>query len=614
MPKFQIELDDGKKYVVEADTQPTPDEVVQYLNQGQEPTKATPDQYLPIGERAKGGFMQDEALVARREEQRAERGLAPGTPLEPTGFNLENLLDLPGDIADAIGGSLPILGAIGGGLVTGAAALPTGPGALAAVAGGGAAGGAGGEFVRQEIGRQVFGFEQGDAMERLGDVAREGAYGAAQEVGGVFIGRAINSIKLGLLNTANKLIQKRGAEGFVKGFGAIATHLDNAKTQFALDAVKRGDRRVLSRVFADKDFADKFASKLFFGEDGNIAKQIFKLAHRPGSKEAVKDLFTRFIPEISDDVFETISQKGASVNLYNNPNTIMKLGNKVNQGLNSSFKVCGKELDEARSLLAKTGKNVDIGEPLTQLNTALADRLEQITFLIKEGEGVYSINPEFAGLKTGSAQAKTFGQIVARFFSSEGDDALVKSAQSKDTNVARKAVIELANRATSRAGGKRVTTFGVKSNLNFGKFSEKLGAFDIQLSGTEFESIGKLSPDLTMYMRGLRNIPVSVEQNLGLKGINVGRVNMLTKTFNELADSVDMLRDGVKIKSPTQIEAALQKLVDVQPGTSARQEVVKLNQFLKRALRVDFVDELQSFKAAQQIKELNRTFGDEAVS
>jgi len=51
------------------------------------PDKATKDQYLSIGERFRGGFRRDEDLTQVREQQRVERGLAPGTPLEPVGFN-----------------------------------------------------------------------------------------------------------------------------------------------------------------------------------------------------------------------------------------------------------------------------------------------------------------------------------------------------------------------------------------------------------------------------------------------------------------------------------------------------------------------------------------------
>jgi len=597
MAKFKIEMDDGKKYTVEADKKPTPEEVIDYLGQGGENllTKATEEQFLPWQERLSGGIRTEKDLQRQREQQRTERGVASGTPLEPTGFNLRNLLDLPADIADMIGPAFPIVGATIGGTVAGAGALPTGLGSLAAVAGLGAVGGGGGQFLRQRIGASM-GFDQGEVIEQLGNIVKEGAYGAGQEVGGVFISRAVNATKLGLLKAADNLIKHRGMEGFVKGFGSIATHLDTTKTQFALDAVKRGDRRVLSSLFANKNFADDFAKKLFFGADDNLAKQMYTLAHRKGAKEPVKAIYKNFLG-ISDDVFETVFEKGMKVSQYDKPFTLFKLADRIKSGLDDTFTKAGNELKQARNLLAQRAKNIDVSKHITQANISLADELFNVGFLVKEGDGLFSINPSYAGLQTGTAQAKTFGQLVSRFFGTESDDALIMAARRGDIT----AIQKLASKG--RTG--RAKVFNVKNDIKFGDFIDKLKQIDVQISGDEFKRLGQLSPTLRNYLKGLRDIPIAVEQSFG-----GSQVATLTNAFRELAEGSSLLRQGSKVKNVGQIETALSRLTGAKTETTAFRQAGELNKFLQQHLKVDFLDDLKSFKAAQAIKEIKKPMGD----
>lgn len=595
MPKFQVELDDGKKYMVEADTQPSSEEVIQFINNQQQPDKATEEQYLPIGERAKGGFYPEAELQQRRETQREERGLASGTPLEPTGFNLRNLLDLPGDIADMVGPAFPVIGATVGGALAGAASLPTGPGAVAGVAAGGASGGALGELLRQRIGGAM-GIDQGKVIDQLGDIIEQGLYGSLQEVGGVALGKALNATKLGLIKAADKLISQRGMEGFVKGFGSIATHLDGVKTQFALDAVKRGDKRVLSSLFANKNFADNFAKKLFFGEEGNLAKQVYNLSHRTGAKEPIRALYKNFL-NIEDDVFDTIFTKGSSVNQYNKPGTLFSLANKVKSGLDDLFDKSGKELGNARTALKERAAGIDVSDFLSQINTGLADDLTNIGFLVKEGDSLFSINPSYAGLRTGSAQAKTFGELVSRFFKTEGDDVLVSAAKKGDVS----ALQRLANKSAKG----RAKIFNTSNEINFGEFIDKLGQIDVQISGREFKQLGALSPKLAEYLKGLRQISLLVEDKVG-----GSQVKELTRAFSDLAEGASLLRQGTKVKSIPQIENALKRFSNAQPETASFRQAGELNKFLQQNLKVDFIDELRSFKAAQNLKEIESPMGN----
>ncbi len=573
----------------------------QQLQQQGQRTQATEEQFLSTKERLKGGFRREEDLLAVREQQRAERGLAPGTPLEPTGFNFRNLMDMPSDIADAVDPAFPVIGAIGGGIIAGGGAAPTGPGAIPAAIKGGFVGGAAGQALRQRIGAGL-GFEQGTAIEQLGDIAKEGGFGVAQEVGGVFLGRALNATKKGILRAADNLIKRfpGAAEKFTKGFGSIATNMGKAETQFALDAVKRGDRRVLNKLFARRDFADKFARRLFFGTDDDLAKQAFRLSHKKGAKGAIRDLYREFFPEITDDVFETIFKEGSKVNRFNQSNVILKLGQTINKGLDDLFAKAGDDLSKARFRLAKSAKNVSVGDSLAQINVSLSDELSRVGFLIKEGDGLFSINPSFAGTTTGTSQSKMFGQLVSRFFGSEGDDALIAAARRGDRN----ALIKLANK--SKAGRRKL--FSVRNDINFGEFADRLRSIDVQISGNEFKALGKLSPRLAEYLKGLRGIPLAVEQSIG-----GSEVAALTKSFAEFANGAGLLRQGSKIKNVGQIERALRRLANAEPGTAVALEAKELNNFLQKNLGVNFLDDLRSFKAAQTIKEINRTFGDQQV-
>ena len=126
---------------------------------------------LTPGERFKGGFRSPEDLGQRRAVQTQALGLPAGTPLEPTGFNLENLADFPNDVLDAVGPLIPALFET----VAGVAGLFTGGPLLAAAAGAASAGV--GEIVRQETGRLGFGFEQGTFGQRAGQVGLEAAFG-----------------------------------------------------------------------------------------------------------------------------------------------------------------------------------------------------------------------------------------------------------------------------------------------------------------------------------------------------------------------------------------------------------------------------------------------------
>lgn len=96
--------------------------------------------------------------------------------LDPTGFDLQDITDVGYDVLAGVGEGAA---AVTGGLVGGAAGLPSGPGAIATGLGGAAlAGGAAGgglEALRNQIG-QFAGIEQ---EQSLGDIGTAAAFGAA---------------------------------------------------------------------------------------------------------------------------------------------------------------------------------------------------------------------------------------------------------------------------------------------------------------------------------------------------------------------------------------------------------------------------------------------------
>ena len=613
MGRFQIELDDGRKFQVEADTQPTPEEVVGFINQQQPRTEARPDEFLSPTERLQTGFRTDPEKFL--ETKRAERGLAPGTPLEPTGFSLENLRDLPNDVLDAVGPAFPAIGQIIGGILGAKIAILSGGVATPAIFAGGAAGSGIGEAARQAIGQVLLGFEQGTIGERAGRVALETALGAAGEGAAIGLNSLIRLTKRGMITSANRLL-KRGPQAFAKGFGRIARNVDGKQAIFAINRLKKGDASVLSRRFSSTEFANSFANRLVFGKPAladtveqravDLSKQIFKLSKRiPGAKEPVKDLF-RQIAGITDETFEIVSKGGSKILERSSPKGILSLGKRITSKLDDLFKTTGDDLIKARRSLADSAKLVDVTEPLTQVNTLLGEELSRVGFLVREGPGLFSINPNFAGTRTGSAQAQMFGQLVARFFKSEGSDALISAASKGSVEAVKKLADagRISLRGVRGASRKATKIFSVQNNINFGDFIKRLGTIDVQISGNEFKALGKLSPSLTTYLRGVRGITDAVADQVG----NV-QVKTLNAAFRELAEGAAPIRQGTRLKDAGAVEKILNKFASPKTTGITRETGEAFNTFVQKNVGVNFIKELNEFRAAQEIKGLSRRFG-----
>ena len=613
MPKFQVELDNGKKYVVEADTQPTPEEVTSYLNQesGGGNSQLT-DQSLGIEggqltgmERLSGGFRRPEDLQARRASQRVALGLAEDAPLEPTpettGF-FENLKDLPADILDAVAPSFPAIGNLIGGLGAAAVATPEtlGAGTVPAYMAGAGAGAAVGEYARQFVGEQAFGFDQGTVGERAGKIALEGGLGAAFEGGGMAVNAAIKATKRGLITTANKLLSKKGIDGFVKVFGKLAPNVDYMQTQYAMDAMRHGDYSVMKEYIAKPDFARRFSKRLLFGKSGDLAENISQLARtKPGADVAIKSLFGEAggILKLPDEVIDTIITKGAKgLQQFRDPKFILKFGQEISDTVNTSIDDIGSQLAKARLNLIQEAAGPGATVNLENLNGGLAQHLEQVGFL-KSVPGGFVINKDFAATSTGKQQAGIFSDLVDRFFKKIEKGSLTQAEidaarKASQGVVGRNALGDLLSTGTS---GKE-TVYALNNSMHYSEFAKKLANIDVQISGNEFKSLGKLSPDLAVYLRGLRQFPKDIAEKVGNKS-----VPSLTTEFERLTEGLKPIREFAKNKDKVNMERFLMGLT----STNASEARMAIGEGVDRELSkkgINLLDSLKRFKASQVLK------------
>jgi len=147
-----------------------------YGGQETQQSVATPDQYLTTKERFHTGFKLDPVKAV--EEEVAKRGLAPGTPLEPTWGKdsvMDNIKDIIPDILDIVGPSIPAVSStVASILSTPVGAVTGGIGTVAAAS---LAAGAG-EVARQSFGAMMFDEKDAEMRDRLlrvgGEVALAG--------------------------------------------------------------------------------------------------------------------------------------------------------------------------------------------------------------------------------------------------------------------------------------------------------------------------------------------------------------------------------------------------------------------------------------------------------
>lgn len=220
MPKYQIGLEDGRKFEIETDQPVTQEQAQDMINRqvskGQgggsrlanlpaaAPVQAPQPSPLNLGERIGLSFADDQGrekylsdrfkFVERLPNGKFAVGDTPDTvaPIDPEGmFN-----DILGDLADITAVIPTIAGQITGGIL----GAPLGPGGVIA---GGGVGAAVGEAISRGIGK-LAGVDIRAAEEQATDIAIAGAFGAIGEG----IGQAFKWAGRGLSNIAKRSIDK----------------------------------------------------------------------------------------------------------------------------------------------------------------------------------------------------------------------------------------------------------------------------------------------------------------------------------------------------------------------------------------------------------------------
>ena len=427
--------DYGFKIKINSDTPPSEQELngifkEVYKRKGILRQKASKDEYLSTEERLSTGFRAEPEKYL--EQKRTELGLAPGTPLEPSGFNLENILDLPNDMVDMVGPAFPALGQFFGniaGATAGAVTAPeTGGTSLPALtAAGGIAGAAGGDYLRQALGHMLWGFEDPVSAGRIGSEAMFAGIGEAippiyKKTAGKLLSKAFEKTKKGILKSSDKILSQKGADKFTRISGNLLLKINPEETQFAINALRKGDNRVMDSFTASDDFAKNFAKDLFFGKDGDTVKQIIRLSRNPKkNKDAIKILYNKFTG-LSPETIDTI---------ISNPETAKMLSSAVKSPENFG-KLLLKARDEA-ALKLKAAKQKEFNSFGKALNAALSkdgDKIVDFTDVNNKlintliDRGV--INPKTKSVA--EAYAKTpVGKIIEDIFERFGKGSRSKS-------------------------------------------------------------------------------------------------------------------------------------------------------------------------------------------
>lgn len=433
MPRYKVQAPDGRTVTLEGDTPPTEADLDQVFasipsngNQAQTQSKPTEpiqsneslgikDGQLTSQERLEGGFRSPEDLKARRDTQRQALGIEEGAPIEPTGMNMQNILDLPNDILDMVGPAFPALGQLFASLPT--AAVTKNPQATLVASG---VGSAAGEFVRQEVGKQLFGFEQGVPKNRATRVAIEGGIGLAGEAAAQGINVALSQTKRGILQAIDKVINRGGLDKGVEILGKIAPDLDPQKTQFALSSLRSGDQRVLQRSFADEEYALNFAQDVIHGgKNSSIIDHLTHLGRVSKSPESVASLMREFVG-IPDEITTRIMSSGGNIpSAYRRPETLNKIAEssimKLNRAKDIEIQRFGLALENAAS---KFGAKQVL---LDDINESFMKNLNKVGVLDEFG----NITPDFKKTEIGKVAEK----FLSRFASKETPEEFITRAQ-----------------------------------------------------------------------------------------------------------------------------------------------------------------------------------------
>ncbi len=396
------------------------------------------------------------------------------------------------------------------------------------------------------------------------------------------------------------------ADKFAAVAGQILKNTEPEQIQFAIDTIrKKGADAILNPTVASEDYGINFIKDNFFGND--ISKTIKDLAK--SNPQVVRNLYTGVLGLLAKEV-DTMIDQGPAIYRMNNPGVMAQLTKNIVEGISNPktgtglLDQAGKDLGDARIALIKQAAGVD-AKGLTENNANLFTKLVNVGMLKPESNGGFSIVKDWAGnLGTGKQQQKIFTDYLDRFARKEvmSPSAVFEKAAKGD----KEAIAQLAN--IRQAGQdsslrKTVTTYFPDNNLKYGEFAKKLGTFDTQISGHEFDAVGKMAPDLQQAVKGLRDITNTVADQVGNK-----TVPMLNEQFRTLAEDLGPLKQLVKSGSMSDIQSYFTKIAEEKDLPVQSANWSKLNELLKPK-GINLLSDLNAYSASNLASKINTDEG-----
>ncbi len=528
-----------------------------------------------------------------------------GKPINPAVNGLWDFMrDSLGKVAQGTVESLPIIGQIGADI----AATASGAG-IPALMGANAAGAAGGEALRQGIASAMTG-----ESPNIGDLATQATIGAVTPPVAMGLAKAIQGTKQVLLNGMAKIAASGRADKFVGVAGQVLRNTDPDQIQFAIDTIrKKGADAILNPTVASEDYGINFIKDNFFGDD--ISKTVQQMGKT--NPQVVRNLYTGVLGLPSKEV-DTMIEQGPAIYRMNNPSAMSQLAENITKGISDTkngtglLDQAGKALGDARMALVKQASGIP-AQGLTETNIPVFERLINLGMLKQESNGGFSIVKDWSGnLGTGKQQQKIFTDYLDRFarkstYTNTGISQAELQAKAEATSKVigkgegRNALGDLLS--SNPDLGKKVLTYFPDNQLNYGTFANKLSTFDTQISGHEFDMVGKMAPDLQQAVKGLRNITTTVADKVG----NTAVPN-LTKQYSQLAEDLGPLKQLVKSGSASDIQNYLTKISEEKDLPVQSQNWNKLNETL-RPKGINMLSDLNAYAAANMATKINTDEG-----
>lgn len=645
MPKYAVELSDGRKFEVEADSQPSEQDVMAALSPKLGKTEPSG---LPLFDPSEGLSGQDgaqrptlgqRAAVSLAREPEAKLAavnklgmqgsmqdgqvMANGERIHPGMFE-----DPLGAAASQIGNAITIGTQVGADLLAAPAAAASGPGAMPIMMGANAAGAAAGDVFRQGFAAQHLGQEF-----NVGQTMQEGAMGAIAPPVGVAAQKVMAPAWRAMSSGIGKMIKSLGggAPAALKLMSEvpeeISGHYINRRLKDGVDIL---DPKNMQR-YVDPNKPANMAKKILFGLpegqainplDTENAKAIAKQTEKLG--QGALDIYEAY-GGIDQMAIQRVRERGAGVVTANpklQDHYILELAERVQDGVELAYKKAQGEVRETQARLL-SGEIIDHAKPIDLVapNTNLAAVLEREGILTRHQQVVdgkhimgYKFTPS-GNQASDKAERRVFGELINDFFERR-EITLPPKMKAGETYTAEQ-VRALANLRSGRIGPedtelldrpKQITLFMPKNEPKFGEFIAKLNHWDRRLhAGKQFEELGVMKGALTEYISG------DIEKG-GLRSI-VRRLDptdmteQAARSYERMKQAIEPVRQALSSKSPRVIENFFRQLDGPNPTQTGLMQADWLDAELKQVKR-GFLDDLRDFFAA---KELRKATGENAT-